>query len=216
MKTTFPLLLVLCSLLSACSVFPGQVLPTPTESPAPTPYDAPIQPPAAITAAQKALAELLAVQPHSFKAISLLSSRWPNGCLGLDTPAMTCTQEIVPGYQVILELDGRRYEVRTNQDASLAIPGDVVADSINEFAPVVQGLARHLNVRADAVQFVRARPIAWDSPCLGYVNPAELCAQSVTPGLNIFLQQAGQLFEVHADVGLTHARLPGGIELLAE
>ena len=49
--------------------------------------------------------------------IILVSSQekdWPDGCLGLGGQEEMCTQAIVPGYEIILEIDGQEEIYRTD------------------------------------------------------------------------------------------------------
>lgn len=48
----------------------------------------------------------------------LEARRWPNGCLGLGAEGEFCTQQIVPGYRIVVEVAGQVYEVRTNENGS--------------------------------------------------------------------------------------------------
>ena len=49
--------------------------------------------------------------------VSVLSAEpvdWGDSCLGVDTPGILCLQVITPGYRVVLEAGGQRYEVHTD------------------------------------------------------------------------------------------------------
>jgi hypothetical protein len=219
---TFSRMVVLLSvaLLAACSVLPGSALPSATPPPSsepvtPTPFDAPILPPKAALEAQKALAELLGVPVEEVTIASLKEAEWPDSCLGLGGPAESCLQAVVPGWQVRLEAGGKVYEYRTDQDGSTLRSAGVVVERMEEYSPVVQALAKHLNVNAADIVLVRVEPAQWPDPCLGYINPAELCAQVITPGFKVYLRHSGQDYEIHTDAALTRARLPGGVEILA-
>lgn len=47
---------------------------------------------------------------------------WPNGCLGITTLEIPCTEGLVEGYQLFLEAKGQTYEYRSNLDGSLVLP----------------------------------------------------------------------------------------------
>jgi hypothetical protein len=53
--------------------------------------------------------------------IAVEEVHWPDGCLGVRTPGVFCTQVIVPGYRVILEGDGRRYVYHTDWEGRQVI-----------------------------------------------------------------------------------------------
>ena len=58
------------------------------------------------------------------KVVNVQEMEWPDGCLGVVHMGMMCTQQIVPGFLVILEANGVQYEFHTNQDGSLVVPAD--------------------------------------------------------------------------------------------
>ena len=70
------------------------------------------------TAARQVLATDLKIQVAQIKTISIEERDWPDGCLGIREPNVQCTQAIVPGFRVMLEAGGGRYEVRTNATGS--------------------------------------------------------------------------------------------------
>ena len=45
-------------------------------------------------------------------------TRWPNGCLGLGAADEFCTQQIVPGYRIVVNIEGQPHEIRTNESGS--------------------------------------------------------------------------------------------------
>ena len=96
---------------SAPQVDPGLIVPSAT--PAQPANEAPVNSPA-VQASIAALAKQLNVEPQAITVISVAEVEWPDGCLGLSKPDQMCTQVIVPGYRVILEVNGTQYEVRTS------------------------------------------------------------------------------------------------------
>lgn len=44
---------------------------------------------------------------------------WPNGCLGLAEEDMVCTQQIVPGWQIIVKQGKQRWVYRTDESGSV-------------------------------------------------------------------------------------------------
>src|SRR6188474_3285625 len=80
--------------------------------------------PPAVQAAINALMQQLNLKADQIKVISYEAMEWPDGCLGVVHMGMMCTQQIVPGFLVILEANGVQYEFHTNQDGSLVVPAD--------------------------------------------------------------------------------------------
>jgi hypothetical protein len=91
----------------------------PTETPASTSIEAPLISPAvqaAITALAKQLNINAQTDAQNIMVVSVEAVDWPDGCLGLAPPDQMCTQVIVPGYRVLLDVDGVQYEARTSVD----------------------------------------------------------------------------------------------------
>lgn len=58
------------------------------------------------------------------KMISIEEAIWEDGSLGAPMPGECYTQELVPGFRIVLELGNEHFEVHTNHDQNLfAIPG---------------------------------------------------------------------------------------------
>jgi hypothetical protein len=106
--------------LAGCAAPVNVVDPTPID---PTPIEpSPTPPPLDLTPAQmlasNALAEALGVDVGEVSFVSTEAVDWPDGCLGAARPGMMCTQAIVPGWRIAMEVNGLQYEYRTNQDGS--------------------------------------------------------------------------------------------------
>lgn len=204
------LLLILALLFAACVPLPGQpgqMPPTatplppastptpPTQAPAPTPW-----PPA-----QRAIAILAQALGISPDAITLVSSEpvdWPDGCLGVSRPGVMCTQAIVPGYRVILEAGGQRYEVRTDRSGTAAVlvppeqatPADPPAVLAARTAIAVQ-----LGLELALVRAVSVEPMTWPDGCLGVAQPDEMCTQALVPGYRIVVEANAARYVLHTD-----------------
>ena len=129
-------LLVLIVALAACAApsappmiptAPPSVLPTQPPSPInpggglvtkPTAEEWQNAPPAALSA-RADLAQRLQIDPDTIVLVSVEQVDWPDACMGIQTPGVMCAQVITPGYQVILEADGKQYEYHTNESGSV-------------------------------------------------------------------------------------------------
>lgn len=84
----------------------------------PNPYDA--DAPAVATvrafAAAQAGTDVLATV-----VLSATPQDWPDGCLGLGGPDELCTQAIVPGYRVVVSVNGANQTYRTNTDGTVVV-----------------------------------------------------------------------------------------------
>lgn len=77
---------------------------------------APANLPQAAIAARKALADKLGIESELLiNVVSVEEVEWPDSCLGVSSPDVMCLQVIMPGYRVILESNGRRYEYHTDE-----------------------------------------------------------------------------------------------------
>ncbi len=113
------LLLLVGLLLAACKGNTTQATATHESIPQPT------SPPPALHLAQLALGQQLGLEPAAISIVSAEPVEWPDACLGIHAPGKLCAQIVVPGYLVILEAAGQRYEYRTNTDGTdlQAVPG---------------------------------------------------------------------------------------------
>lgn len=95
--------------------------PTGSAPPSPaTPAETELYP-AAVQAARATAARDLGVPETSVAVVSFTPVDWRNGCLEVDRMERPCTDAIVPGYQVILSVEGSHYEYRTNLDGSQVV-----------------------------------------------------------------------------------------------
>jgi hypothetical protein len=115
------LMLVAGLLLVACggSTTPATLTLQPTARPT--------SPPGAIEQAQQALGQQLDINPDTISIISSQPVEWPDACLGIHVRGQLCAQHVVPGYNVMLEAEGQRYEYHASEDGSVLaeVPGPI-------------------------------------------------------------------------------------------
>ncbi len=70
--------------------------------------------PPAVTAAVRALAGQLGIDPGAVEVTAYESAVWPDACLGLGKRGEACAAETTPGWRVSLRADGRAYETRSD------------------------------------------------------------------------------------------------------
>lgn len=148
-------------------------------------------------AAITALSKTLNLPPGQITLISTEAVEWPDGCLGVQRIDVMCTQAVVPGFKIMLEANGRTYEVHTNETGSsvVIVPDVVNADALEEI--VIKQLAMNLGLKEDAISVVSSSDVEFSDSCLGVAMQDILCAQVVTPGKIIVLQSAGVQYEYH-------------------
>jgi hypothetical protein len=69
--------------------------------------------------ARRFLAERLGIDVSRVQLQTIRPVQWPDACLGLPAEGELCAQVITPGYQIVLQVDDRQYEVRTNNTGNL-------------------------------------------------------------------------------------------------
>jgi len=72
-------------------------------------------PDAIITSIKDDLAENLDISHDAIQVVMAKSVTWNDGSLGCARPGQAYTQALVPGYQVVLEIEGRRYDYRATE-----------------------------------------------------------------------------------------------------
>lgn len=78
----------------------------------------------AVAAARQVLAQQIRTVPEAIRVISLEAVDWPDGCLGVYAPGVSCIQVIVPGYRIVLEAEGRRYTYHTDREGRWVVRAD--------------------------------------------------------------------------------------------
>jgi hypothetical protein len=172
----------------------------PAPSPTARPTHIPVDVPPAQRAAVQALADALGISINQVKVASAEAIDWPNGCLGVQRMGVMCTQQIVPGFRIILEANGQQYEYHTNSSGSQVVPaGDQqpIPASNSAVKAATRDLANALGEPQDRVSLVSAAIIEWPNSCLG-IQPTNIaCAAIVTPGYLILLEASGHQYEYH-------------------
>jgi hypothetical protein len=197
--TLLVLLLAACAPAAATQA-PATEAPTEqedasTEQPAPTPIPVDLTP--AQRAALMALSEKLGVSADKVKLISTEAVTWPDGCLGIVRIGVMCTQAQVPGFKIVLEANGQKYEVHTNQDGSVALLAEGAQNAHALEQSVIKQLAANLGLTESDISVVSNSEVEFPDSCLGVAMPDIMCAQIVTPGRIIVLEAKGVQYEYH-------------------
>jgi hypothetical protein len=182
--------------------------------------DAPVNWTPAQQAAVTALSQSLNLPPGQIALLTTEAVEWRDGCLEIQREGVMCTQALVPGYRMLLDVNGVQYEVRTNEDGSSAVvvPFAPEAETVEE--ELILRLAQNLGLKPGAVSLLTVSEIEFSDTCLGVALPDVNCAQALTPGKLIVLEAQGVQYSYHtsadgafiqpADLVLTWKR-EGGI-----
>ncbi|HRW07572.1 MAG TPA: hypothetical protein P5121_20855 [Caldilineaceae bacterium] len=73
---------------------------------------------AALQAARQTLATTLDIHPYALQMESIVSTDWPDSCLGVHSPEVMCAAVTTPGYAVTLSWQGQFYQVNSNADGT--------------------------------------------------------------------------------------------------
>ncbi len=87
--------------------------------------DLPIEPAALVV--RKDLATRLVVDEKKIIILEVKDEVWNDGCFGIGQAGEMCTMALVPGFRILLAVDGKEYAYRTNKDGAVfrAEPGTV-------------------------------------------------------------------------------------------
>lgn len=197
MRRVLFIVTILMMAITACA--PGAAA---TEGPIieePTPTHIPVDLTPAQRAALTALSEQLNVSVEKITLISTEAVTWPDGCLGIVRMGVMCTQAKVPGFKIILEANGQKYEFHTNQDGSIVMLAEGAQDSAEVEQVVIKQLAANLGLKESDISVVSSRTIEFNDACMGVALEGVMCAQVVTPGHIIVLEANGVQYEYHTN-----------------
>lgn len=184
--------------------------PTAPAGPTLTPWDKGISQPPSAEEAQQALADALGISLDAITLVEVEEVEWPNACLGLPEPGEMCAEVLTPGFRLVFEAGGERYEAHTNRDGSQVRfagglqgsgPGETPAgdQDIPAVAAAIDALVNQSGFSRERVRVVEASPEEWPDGCLGAGGPAESCLQVITPGYLVILEVDGTRYEVRTN-----------------
>jgi hypothetical protein len=141
-------LVLLAWLLAACGA-PGGA----SESPrGPLPSEQPSSPPSAsepqvsgevpqqlLDQIERDLATKAAVEVAAIQVIEIKSVTWNDGSLGCPEPGKFYTQALVPGFQVILRVNGRDFDYRASERGDFRLCENPAPSGLRRGAQVRQG-----------------------------------------------------------------------------
>jgi hypothetical protein len=204
MRRLLFVLAILIMVVTACApeVAATEEAPSITEEPTsvdegPTPTHIPVDLTPAQRAAINALMDQLNLTADKIKLVSTEAVTWPNGCLGIVRMGVMCTQAEVPGFKIILEADGQKYEFHANQHGSVIMLAEGALESADVEQIVIKQLAANLGLQESDISVVSSTTIEFNDACMGVAMESIMCAQVVTPGHIIVLEANGVQYEYH-------------------
>jgi hypothetical protein len=139
------------------------------------------------TIARRAVADALGLDPAEFRVISSVPRDFPDASLGCPQPDAAYAQVITPGYQVLIEADGRRFDVRVagptgricQRHKMLPAAKEPARPSPRRLAEAArQDLAVRLGLSPDAVTVTRIRRL---TPGAELPGCGEVCSADTAP-----------------------------------
>lgn len=98
---------------------PPTATTTPTTQPSPLPSPTIALLPAPVQAAVDLAAETYDVPPEQITVLSFTERPWPSTALGCPQPGISYAQIVTPGYQVELDVAGRRLTYHTDMQTTV-------------------------------------------------------------------------------------------------
>ena len=178
-------------------------IPLPTNLPPQTGLPLTTPPPAGLNPAQQAavtsLAATLNLSADQIKVLSTQAVIWPDGCLGVQRSGTVCTTQQVPGFVIMLQANGRQYELNTNRDGSEVIPSGGIQASGPAQEAVKKYLASALGMDASQITVLSDTAVEWPDSCLGVAQAGIMCAMVVMPGHLILLRTDTSEYAFHTN-----------------
>jgi hypothetical protein len=75
--------------------------------------------PEGVSAAKTTLATRLNIDSSKILILEAIETDWSDSCLGLGGPAESCAAVITPGYNVLMQANGKEYRYRTNETGTI-------------------------------------------------------------------------------------------------
>ena len=199
MRRVLFIMTILTLVITACGpVIAATEEPSvPTEEPTSTHIAVDLGP--AQRAALTALSEKVNLPADQIKLVSTEAVTWPDGCLGIVRMGVFCTQAEVPGFKIIFEAHGKKYEFHTNQDGSTVMLAEGAQDSAVVEDLVIKQLAANLGLKESDISVVSDTTIEFRDACMGVAMEGVMCAQVITPGHIVVLEAKGVQYEFHTD-----------------
>jgi hypothetical protein len=195
--------MILLVLITACAPQPEaaateEALPV-EETPTSVPTHIPVDLTPAQRAALNALMEQLSLAADQIKLVSTEAVTWPDGCLGIVKMGVMCSLAQVPGFKIVQEANGKKYEFHTNQDGSVVMLAAGAQDAAAVEQIVIKQLAANLGVQESDISVVSDTTIEFRDSCMGVAMEGVMCAQMITPGHIVVLEADGVQYEYHTD-----------------
>ena len=164
--------------------------------------------------ARQTVSEQLSVPLSRVSVVSAQPRDFPDASLGCPQQGFSYAQVITPGHQVLVEADGRRFDVRVAGTRGRICQGKAIASQpdttagvfldAEELVPMARNdLGRKIGVPAEELELrgVSTISIAPEAPC----EQTESTAPQSEPALLVTLGHDGRTYTYHVNEGFTAA-----------
>ncbi len=172
--------------------------------------------PLPVKAALARLARVTQIPVEEIQVVSWEPVEWPDASLGAPRHGRMYAQVITPGYKVILQARGRRYEYHTDMGRRVVLAR---AEDIQEEAvPVEKGieaavpdalvarcradLAQRLHAKIEDIRLGQAEAVIFPDGSLGFPRPGEVYTKALVRGWQLTLLH-GETPYLYAAAGTT-------------
>jgi hypothetical protein len=185
---------------------------TATPTPEATDVELPAGAEALVTLAQQDLARRLDLVPEAIQVASVEATEWPDASLGCPEPGKVYAQVVTPGFRIVLEARGERYEYHTDREQTVVLceeedavmgpptgtvpsPVESGLDSLVDSAR--EDLAQRLSIRVEQIEVVEAKSVVWPDASVGCPQPGMRYRQVPQDGALIRLRAEGRMYAYH-------------------
>lgn len=167
---------------------------------------------AAMELARQDLAERLGLPINEIAIVSTEAVEWPDASLGCPKPGMMYAQVITPGYRIILEAGGKRYEYHSDRGKRVILcteegkpaPPAITPPSIEGLVELAKrDLAQRLGLSADEIDVVKVMEMELPIQNLGCPGKreSEFTTRGLVMGYEIVLSAKGEEHVYHGHRG---------------
>jgi hypothetical protein len=152
------------------------------------------------------LAQTLGVDPSKVLLLSILPAQWPDSSLGCPQDGQTYAQVVTAGYLVSFNVDGKTYEVHSDQGQNFIVctgssvggtptpPDPVAAEFILQAKEM---LSAQLGIPPENVVVISSVATDWSDESLGCNRGGTAAAPVTVSGYRIIVAVEDQLYEFH-------------------
>jgi len=144
--------------------------------------------------------------------VSAQTRSWPNGCLGVDDGTSLCSQALVTGWEVGVNLpDGQRWVFRTNQEGTVVrfVPNsnEMGTPSRNVVDAVFRDISRRMRIPQNRLSLANAVRQNWPDSCLGLAQSGEVCGRVLVDGWQLEITDGRDTWVYRTDLEGRNIRL---------